>query len=73
MEQIGVEKSRIESQQQTEGARLMAQKVNDQNKIDSQQQSEGFRIMADSHRSSQQMEHQRQQQERQGRPIRKGD
>jgi hypothetical protein len=63
MEQIEVEKSRIESQQQTEGARLMAQKVNDQNKIDSQQQSDGFRIMAETQRHQQQIEMQRRQQD----------
>ena len=81
MEQINVEKTRIESQQQTEGARLMASKMNDQNKIDSQQQSEGFRIMADSHRNNQQLAHQRQQQEfqqrqqerQQQKPTKKGD
>jgi hypothetical protein len=63
MEQIDVERSRIESQQQTEGARLMAQKVNDQNKINSQQQSEGFRTMAETQRHQQQMEMQRRQQD----------
>jgi hypothetical protein len=63
IEQIEVEKSRIESQQQTEGARLMAQKVNDQNKIDSQQQSDGFRIMAETQRHQQQIEMQRRQQD----------
>ena len=63
MEQIDVERSRIESQQQTEGARLMAQKVNNQNKIDSQQQSDGFRTMADMQRHQQQMEMQRRQQD----------
>ena len=62
-EQINVEKARIEAQQQSEGAKLMAKTVEDRNRTEAQQQSEGFRTMAEVHKHQMQLDHQRQQQD----------
>ena len=69
-EQINVERSRIEAQQQAEGAKLMAKTVENQNRTVAQQQSEGFRTMADVHKHEMQLEQQRQQRNQ---PKKKGD
>lgn len=63
-EQLGIEKSRIEAQQQTEGAKLMAKTFADRDKAVVQQQSEGFRTMADVHKHEMQLRHQAGQQSR---------
>ena len=76
-EQINVEKARIEAQQQSEGARLMAKTYADRDKANAQQQSEGFRIMSEVHRAEMQLALQRENSERQSQqksqPKKKGD
>jgi hypothetical protein len=76
-EQINVEKSRIEAQQQTEGAKLMAKTYADRDKAQTQQQSEGFRVMSEVHRAEMQLALQRENSERQSQqksqPKKKGD
>jgi hypothetical protein len=62
-DQIQIERDRIEAQQQSEGAKLMAKTVTDRNQIKSRQESEGFRTMAESQRHQQQMNMQRNQQQ----------
>ncbi len=64
-EQINVEKSRIEAQQETEGAKLMAKTFADRDKTVSQQESEGFRVMSEVHRAEMQAAVQRENSERQ--------
>jgi hypothetical protein len=54
-EQINVEKARIEAQQQSEGAKLMAKTYADRDKTQAQQQSEGFRVMSEVHRAKMQL------------------
>jgi hypothetical protein len=70
-EQINVEKARIEAQQQTEGAKLMAKTYADRDKTQAQQQSEGFRVMADVDRHRRELEQRREQQRSQSK--KKGD
>ena len=76
-EQINVEKSRIEAQQEAEGAKLMAKTYSDRDRTKAQQESEGFRIMSDVHRAEMQMAAQRENAERQSQqrsqPKQKGD
>jgi hypothetical protein len=76
-EQINVEKSRIEAQQEVEGAKLMAKTYSDRDRTKAQQESEGFRIMSDVHRAEMQMAAQRENAERQSQqrsqPKQKGD
>ena len=76
-EQINVEKQRIEAQQETEGARLMAKTFADRDKATAQQQSEGFRIMSEVHRAEMQLAVQREnaekQAQRKSQPKKKGD
>jgi hypothetical protein len=76
-EQINVEKSRIEAQQEAEGAKLMAKTYADRDRAKAQQESEGFRIMSDVHRAEMQMAAQRENAERQSQqrsqPKQKGD
>ena len=62
--QIQIEKDRIEAQQQSEGAKLMAKTVTDRNQIKSRQESEGFRTMAETQRNKLQMDMQRNQQQK---------
>ena len=64
-EQINVEKSRIEAQQQSEGAKLMAKTYADRDKTQAQQESEGFRVMSEVHRAEMQAAVQRENSERQ--------
>lgn len=64
-EQINVEKARIEAQQETEGAKLMAKTFADRDKTNSQQESEGFRVMSEVHRAEMQAAVQRENSERQ--------
>jgi len=61
--QIQVEKDRIEAQQETEGAKLMAKTMLDRDQTKARQESEGFRTMAETQRHQQQMEMQRRQQD----------
>jgi hypothetical protein len=70
-EQINVEKARIEAQQQSEGAKLMAKTYADRDKTQAQQQSEGFRVMADVDRHRRELEQRREQQRSQSK--KKGD
>jgi hypothetical protein len=70
-QQIGIERDRIEAQQQTEGAKLMAKTYSDRDKTKAQHQSEGFRTMADVHKFEMQLKNQREQQKSQ--PKKKGD
>jgi len=70
-QQIGIERDRIEAQQQTEGAKLMAKTYADRDKTKAQHQSEGFRTMADVHKFEMQLKNQREQQKSQ--PKKKGD
>ena len=76
-EQINIEKARIEAQQQTEGAKLMAKTYADRDRTKAQQESEGFRIMSDVHKSKMQIAAQREASERQSQqksqPKKKGD
>jgi hypothetical protein len=58
-EQINVEKTRIEAQQETEGAKLMAKTFADRDRTNSQQESEGFRIMSEVQRAEMQIAAQR--------------
>jgi hypothetical protein len=67
-EQINVEKARIEAQQQSEGAKLMAKTYADRDKTQAQQQSEGFRVMSEVHRAKMQLAAQQRSQ-----PKKKGD
>ena len=60
--QIQVEKDRIEAQQQSEGAKLMAKTVTGRDQIKSRQESEGFRTMAETQRNQQQLAMQSRQQ-----------
>jgi len=69
--QIQVEKDRIEAQQETEGAKLMAKTMLDRDQTKARQESEGFRTMAETQRHQQQMEMQRRQQD-QKKPDRGG-
>ena len=71
-EQIDVEKLRIEKQQETEGARLMAKTMLDRDQIKSRQESEGFRTMAEMEKHRQQMDVQERAQQR-SQPKKKGD
>ena len=71
-EQIDVEKLRIEKQQETEGARLMAKTMLDRDQIKSRQESEGFRTMAEMEKHRQQMDVQERAQQR-SQPKPKGD
>jgi hypothetical protein len=71
-EQINVEKSRIEAQQQTEGAKLMAKTFADRDKTQAQQQSEGFRVMSEVHRAEMQQAAQRENAQQKSQP-KKGD
>jgi hypothetical protein len=72
-EQINVEKSRIEAQQQTEGAKLMAKTYADRDKAQTQQQSEGFRVMSEVHRAEMQLAAQRENAQQRSQPKKKGD
>jgi hypothetical protein len=72
-EQINIERARIEAQQQTEGAKLMAKTYADRDKTKSQKESEGFRIMSDIHRAEMQMAAQRENSQRQSQPKKKGE
>jgi hypothetical protein len=67
-EQINVEKARIEAQQQSEGAKLMAKTYADRDKTQAQQQSEGFRVMSEVHKTKMQLAAQQRSQ-----PKKKGD
>jgi hypothetical protein len=58
-EQIDVERTRIEAQQETEGAKLMAKTFADRDRTNSQQESEGFRIMSEVQRAEMQIAAQR--------------
>ncbi len=70
-EQINVEKQRIEMQMQSEGAKLMAKTVSEQQQTAARQQSEGFRVMADVDRHKRELEQRREQQRSQ--PKKRGD
>jgi len=74
-EQINVEKSRIEAQQQSEGAKLMAKTYADRDRTKAQQESEGFRIMADVDKHRRQLDTQREisQRQAQNKPPKKGE
>ena len=72
-EQINVEKSRIEAQQQSEGAKLMAKTFADRDKTQAQQQSEGFRVMSEVHRAEMQLAAQRDNAKQKSQPKKKGD
>ena len=72
-EQINVEKARIEAQQETEGAKLMAKTYADRDKTQAQQQSEGFRIMSEVHRAEMQQATQRESAQQRSQPKKKGD
>ena len=65
-EQINVEKARIEAQQETEGAKLMAKTFADRDKAQAQQQSEGFRVMSEVHRAEMQLAAQQRSQPKKG-------
>lgn len=72
-EQINVEKARIEAQQQSEGAKLMAKTYADRDKTQAQQQSEGFRVMSEVHRAEMQQAAQREAAQQRSQPKKKGD
>ena len=76
-QQIGIERARIEAQQQTEGAKLMAKTYADRDKTKAQHQSEGFRTMADVDKHRRQLELQRElaqnQAQQRSQPKKKGD
>ena len=72
-EQINVEKQRIEAQQQSEGAKLMAKTFADRDKTQAQQQSEGFRVMSEVHRAEMQLAAQRDNAKQKSQPKKKGD
>jgi hypothetical protein len=72
-EQIQIERERIEAQQETEGAKLMAKTYADRDKTQAQQQSEGFRIMSEVHRAEMQQAAQRENAQQRSQPKKKGD
>ena len=76
-EQIQIERARIEAQQQTEGAKLMAKTYADRDKTQAQQQSEGFRVMSEVDKHRRQLDLQRElaqnQAQQKSQPKKKGD
>jgi hypothetical protein len=72
-EQINVEKSRIEAQQEAEGAKLMAKTYAERDRARAQQESEGFRVMSEVDKHRRQLEVQRELAQQRSQPKQKGD
>ena len=72
-EQINVEKSRIEAQQEAEGAKLMAKTYAERDRARAQQESEGFRVMSEVDKHRRQLEVQLELAQQRSQPKQKGD
>lgn len=74
-EQINVEKLRIDTQMQAEGAKLMAKTVSERDRTKATQESEGFRIMSEVDKQRRQLEVQREiaSRQAQNKPPKKGE